>query len=270
MRRPRPEVGSSPVSTPGGRGPVRGGRGAPAPCLLVALLAAACARAPETSGGVVDVGSPAPARGGPHVEALGAPILVGGTSTLSGAGFTPGSRVMLFVATPNGPVAHGPFEPKSVAPTALSWEVPPTVALGDGFATLLVVNTDEAFRESNVVGQHLLAEPETGIPSLTRVNGAGLEPPDATTPFNRVTASVPSGSTLSLEGTGFREPRVNLFTSAGNLGPLDPVAGGTANLIRVTLPAGTPAGPVAFQVVNHPYTGNVLSNAVSVTVSPSR
>jgi hypothetical protein len=205
--------------------------------------------------------------GGPHVAALDAPILVGGASTLSGSGFTPGSLVMLFVATPDGAVAHGPFKPGSVSPTQLSWAVPATVVLGDGFATLVVVNSDEAFRESNVVGQHLFAGPSTGIPSLTGVNGSALEPPDAATPFARVTAPVQAGSTISLEGTEFREPRVNLFASAGNLGPLDPIAGGTASRIRVSLPAGTPAGTVSLQVVNHPYTGNVLSNTVSATVS---
>lgn len=176
---------------------------------------------------------------------------------------------MLFVATPDGAVAHGPFKPGSVSPTQLSWEVPATVVLGDGFATLVVVNSDEAFRESNVVGQHLFAAPSTGIPSLTGVNGSALEPPDAATPFARVTAPVQPGSTISLEGTEFREPRVNLFTPAGNLGPLDPLAGGTASRIRVSLPAGTPAGTVSLQVVNHPYTRNVLSNTVSTTVSPA-
>jgi len=44
------------------------------------------------------------------------------------------------------------------------------------------------------------------------------------------------------------------------------LAGGTSTQIRVTIPSDTPTGPGSFQVVNSPYRGNVISNAVSVPI----
>jgi hypothetical protein len=71
---------------------------------------------------------------------------------------------------------------------------------------------------------------------------------------------------VTIGGSGFNGPLVNLFTATGNLGPLSPLPGGTAGSFQVTVPANAPTGPGSFQVVNTPYTGNVLSNAVSVPI----
>jgi hypothetical protein len=74
------------------------------------------------------------------------------------------------------------------------------------------------------------------------------------------------GAAVTIVGTGFNRPRLNLYTATGNLGPLSPLAGGTATTIRVTVPASAPTGPATFQAVNAPYSGNVISNAVSAVV----
>src|SRR5690606_26551606 len=36
--------------------------------------------------------------------------------------------------------------------------------------------------------------------------------------------------------------------------------------VQIQLPAGLPTGPGAFQVINSPYVGNVVSNSVSVAI----
>jgi hypothetical protein len=73
---------------------------------------------------------------------------------------------------------------------------------------------------------------------------------------------------VEIEGTGFNDPRVNLYTFAGNVGPLVPLAGGTSSRIGVTIPNDAPTGQGSIEVANAPYTGNVRSNAVSVGVGP--
>ncbi|MDG2306757.1 MAG: hypothetical protein P8R42_19305 [Candidatus Binatia bacterium] len=59
---------------------------------------------------------------------------------------------------------------------------------------------------------------------------------------------------------------MNLFTAAGNVGPLSPLPGGSSTSFQITVPPSTVTGPGSVQVVNNPYVGNVLSNAVSVPI----
>jgi len=73
---------------------------------------------------------------------IAAPIVIGQANALTGAGFTAGSVIDLFVAAPTGVRGYGPFMPTSWSPTALSWFAPASVTLGKGFGTVRVINTD--------------------------------------------------------------------------------------------------------------------------------
>jgi hypothetical protein len=129
-----------------------------------------------------------------------------------------------------------------------------------------VINTDQGFLASAAQSQWLFGSAAFGLPTITAVNGTGLPAPDPALPTAYIETSLAQGSTATITGTGFSTPLVNLFTAAGNLGPLTPLPGGTATQIRVVVPAGAPTGPGSFQVVNAPYTGTVTSNAVSVVI----
>ncbi len=212
------------------------------------------------------VGAPAVAV---TLDPIPSPIVVGQPITLTGSGFTAGSVIRLFVATASGPQTYGPYAPTTFTATTLGWDVDPAVLLGNGFGSVLIINTDQGFMSSNPQSQLLYGDPARNMPTITHVNGIALRPVDPTIPTANVETVVPQGTTLTLTGTGFNNPLVNLFTSSGNVGPLNPLAGGTATQIQVVVPASAPTGPGSLQVVNHPYTGNVLSNAVSVPIGAS-
>lgn len=202
----------------------------------------------------------------PSLDPLPQPIVVGDSLTLDGLGFRAGSVVKLFVATAAGVTDHGPLTPSSYGPTSLSVDVPATVPLGNGFATVQVVNTDQGWIASSARGQLVHGSAPDNLPTILAVGGVGLRPFDPSIPTANVESLVLPGSTVTLSGTGFNAPLVNLFTASGNVGPLAPLGGGSATQLQVILPSGTPTGPGSFQVVNAPYTGNVQSNAVSVPV----
>jgi hypothetical protein len=201
----------------------------------------------------------------PALAAITGLLQVGGANNLIGTNFTPGSRVKLFVATAGGAMSFGPYTPASATPTTLTWTIPASVPLGSGYAAVQVVNTDEGYSDSNVLGQLLVAAPTSGVPSILAVDGQGLAPagPEAVA---HVDVTIAPGAAVTLTGTAFASPLVNVFTAAGNLGPLTPLAGASATHLQVTLPAHAPTGPGSLQVVNAPYTGNVQSNAVSVAI----
>jgi sugar lactone lactonase YvrE len=204
--------------------------------------------------------------GGPLLDPLPSPVVAGGFLTVTGAGFTNGSVIKLFVATPSGVVAHGPYTPDTRTAGFLITNLPPTIPLGSGFVSVQVINTDQGFLASAAQSQWLFGNAAFGLPTITAVNGTGLPAPDPALPTAYIETSLAQGSTATITGTGFSSPLVNLFTAAGNLGPLTPLPGGTATQIRVVVPAGAPTGPGSFQVVNAPYTGTVTSNAVSVVI----
>lgn len=195
------------------------------------------------------------------------PIVVGASNTFPGGGFLPGSVLKMFVSTAGGPVDTNPagWPPTSRTATSLTWEIPPDVPLGQGFATLYVVNTDQGYRESNVLALHVFGSAEAGIPTIQDLNGSALKEPDASIPGAHVERVLAAGSTVAIGGTGFNAPLVNLFTSSGNLGPLTPLPGGTATSFQVVVPSNVPAGPGTFQVVNTG-TGYKLSNAVDAVL----
>src|SRR5690606_934389 len=127
--------------------------------------------------------------------------------------------------------------------TSLTWIVPATVPLGNGFVTLHIVNRDQGYIVSNEQSQLLRGAATANIPTILSINGAAVRPADPTIPLAFVENVLAPGSIATIGGTGFRAPLVNLFTAAGNLGPLAPSAGGTATSIRVVVPANAPTGP---------------------------
>jgi hypothetical protein len=185
---------------------------------------------------------------------------------LSGSGFTPGSVLKLYVATATGVAPYGPFTPLAQGAGALFIDLPPTIALGNGFATAQVVNTDEGFLESNPQSQLLYGSAAWNIPSLFTIDDVPIAAPDPSVPLAHVDTQVRAGATVTLGGNGFDAPLVNLFTAAGNVGPLAPLPGGGGAEIEVVVPASAPTGPGSFQIVNQPFEGNVASNAVSVVI----
>ena len=66
--------------------------------------------------------------GTPIISSIPAVVLVGGSFTVSGSGFTPGSVLNFFVATSGGPVNKGPLTPNlPTSPTLLTVKVPATI-----------------------------------------------------------------------------------------------------------------------------------------------
>jgi hypothetical protein len=191
-------------------------------------------------------------------------LFVGGQNSVYGSGFTPGSVVKLYIATASGPVAVGPYPVSSYSQTALSVFVPPDVSLGNGFASVQVINTDAGFRESNVSPALLFGDPADAIPSIRTINAAPLGPAELSIGVAHIDTVVAKGSTVTIAGTGFNAPVVNVFTAAGNIGPLPALPGGTSTLFQIAIPAGAPTGPGNFQVVNT--VGFKASNAVSSVI----
>jgi hypothetical protein len=202
----------------------------------------------------------------PRLDPIAAPLVVGGTVTLSGSNFTAGSVIMLFIAMPGGAQSAGPFVPLSRSATALVWTIPATVPLGNGFGSVVVVNTDRGFASSNAQSQLLYGAASANLPTLQAVNGVALAAADPGAPLAYVQTVLTAGATMTLTGSGFNAPLINLFTIAGAPGPLVPLSGGSSTAVRVVVPAGVATGPGALQIVNAPYAGNVMSNAVSVPI----
>ena len=93
---------------------------------------------------------PAVAPGTPVISSIPAVVLVGGSFNVTGSGFTAGSVLNFFVATASGPVNEGPLTPNlPTSPTLLTVKVPATIPLGQGFVSVVVINTDEGFKSSN-------------------------------------------------------------------------------------------------------------------------
>ena len=217
--------------------------------------------------------APVPPPQPPRLHPVTGPLTAGGRNVLYGSDFTPGSVVKLYVATPAGPVAYGPYPPAGRGADWIAWTLPaeeasgpcaPWFCLGNGFAAVQVINTDEGFLASNVVGALLLGEASAGFPSITHINTLGLAPPDPGVSLAHIDTAVPKGFWITVEGTGFADPVVNLFAAAGNVGPLTPMAGATATRLQVLIPVGAPTGPGTFQVVNRP--SYRVSNAVAAVI----
>jgi hypothetical protein len=183
----------------------------------------------------------------PAITSIPSVILVGSTFTITGTGFTVGSVVNFFISTATGTINKGPLTPSSHSPTMLQVNVPDTIPLGQGFAAVVVVNTDQSYVSSKAAYALLQGDAAHGIPTITKINGKGLastsiDPNYAT---NNVETVVPQGSKVMLGGMGFDTKNgvaIDIFCASpgGKVGPffLNPGnAGLTSNLLTFTIPA---------------------------------
>jgi hypothetical protein len=225
------------------------------------------------------------APGQPHINSNGIPgiIVVGDPAgfDIMGTGFTPGSVVNFFVSTSGGPKKKGTLTPlKPHGSTMMTVVVPDTIPLGQGFASVVVVNTDKPGSPMSNPGFALLeGDPLVGIPTLKTINGMGLDPTSNDPRFatNNVATVVVQGTTVKLGGTGFDTAKgvgVDLFCACPPLGKvqffLNPGNPGlTSTQLSFLLPAkGMPkspaTGPGSFVVTNQG--SGKKSNAVSVPI----
>ena len=196
------------------------------------------------------------------LNSIPAPIVIGAQNTVTGSGFSAGSVVVMFVAIGSGAETYGPFAPTTRSPTTLTFLVPASVPVGNGFCAVLVVNTDDGFIASNAQAQLLYAAAGAGFPTITALNGVALTPPDLSVPLANVSTVVAQNSTLTVEGTGFSSPVVVLYSSNPTAAALEPLAGGSSTQVQVVVPAGIPTGPGALQVLNRPsFTGSGVVSA---------
>jgi hypothetical protein len=213
-------------------------------------------------------------------------ILVGSTFDIKGTVFRPGSVVNLFVSTSGGPRKAGTFKPlQPHGSTMMTVAVPDTVSLGQGFASVEVINTDiPSFPHSNTAFALLQGNPLAGIPTLKTINGMGLAKTSSDPRFatNNVETVVLQGATVKLGGTGFDTANgvaVDIFCACPPSGkitkffnPGDPHF--TSTLIMYPLPAkglskSPPTGPASFRVDNKGTVAPLYakqSNAVSVPI----
>ena len=144
-----------------------------------------------------------------------------------------------------------------------------------------VVNTDQGFKESNRAAALLQGSAAAGIPSLTSINGVGLDPTSKDPNFatNNVRTVVMQGTTVTLGGTGFDAVNgvaVNLFCACrrGKVGPflVGPGPNLSPSFVKFLLPASganaPPTGPGSLVVINKGADGKFSksSNAVSAPI----
>ena len=213
----------------------------------------------------------------PFISSIPSIIDVGGSFVISGSHFSAVPLVNLFVATSTGPINAGPLTPSFKSSTKLTVAIPSNVTLGQGFAEVQVVNTDQGYKASNSVPALLQGSAAAGIPTLTGVNGVGLAPTSSQPSYavNNVQTVIKQGTSVTLDGTGFDASNgvaVNVFCACtgGKVGPffVNPGPGLTPILFSFPLPAGVPTGPGSVVVINKGADGSYSksSNAVSVPI----
>jgi hypothetical protein len=225
--------------------------------------------------------------GPPTLDAIaGGAVVVGGTNTLTGTNFTAGTVIKFFVNTGSAiedVSGSGGFTPTAATPTSLTWDIPATIPLGEGFGSIFVVNTDQGFTVSNTQYALLDGDAADNLPTLKMVNGTSRSSSlDPGVPVAHTDTVVAPGATITIGGTGFNNPGVDVFaasTSSPDPAPtavLCPVAkygpafpGGSATSLEFTVPANVPPGPAIFQLTNSPYAGNVKSNTASAVAGAS-
>ncbi|MBK7975337.1 MAG: hypothetical protein IPK07_19320 [Deltaproteobacteria bacterium] len=231
------------------------------------------ARALHAESGCVTIGARAPAT----LEAPATPVRAGGSVTLTGTNITPGTVLKVFVGTatggfdayPSGLVPDATTDTTWSGALSFPWTVSPpdNISLGQGYASLVLVRTDQGFDTSNAVGAVLLGNDALlpKVPSITKLAGLDLSPSSADPSIHvaNVEGLITPGAPLVVEGTGFTNPVVNLYTSIGNLGPLTPTTSSQTS-IQVDVPANAKIGPGSVQVVNQ--FSFRISNAVSIPI----
>jgi hypothetical protein len=198
------------------------------------------------------------------LDPIPVPLQIGGSNTLTGSGFTPGSVVLLYVATSSSAQSVGPLAPSAQSAGQLTFTIPVNTNPGNGYASVLVVNTDQGYTVSNSQSQLLFAAAASGLPTITSLNGVALSPADPSVPVANVSTVVVQGATLTVGGTDFSNPVVALFSSNPSSAALEPLPGGTSTQFQVVVPSDIPTGPGAVLVLNRP--SFQASNAVSVPI----
>ena len=212
------------------------------------------------------VPTPTPDPGTVVLDAPPGTCYVGATETLTGFGFSEGSVVNAWVSTSTGPQKYGPFDTTFVSSTEIEWLIPASINPGRGFVTVQIINTDEGFIKSNVVGAPLASAASLDLPTITQIDGADVQAPTQQVPLGYVETSIQQDTGITVDGTGFANPIVNLFTSTGKLS-IVPEAGGTDTSFTMIVPAAATTGPGALQVINRGAgTPWPVSAAVSVSI----
>ncbi len=217
---------------------------------------------------------------GPVISSVPAVIKVGDSFTIGGTGFTKGSVVNFFVATATGPVNFGPLAPSSRTATLLTVPVAASkvTTLGQGVASVQVINTDQKFAASNPATAQLFGDTRDGFPNLMGINGKGLAATSTDPSFatDNVETVVVQNHPVTLSGNGFDTVHgvaIDLFCDcAGGKMPtvfLNPGAPGlSATALAFTLPSSVGTGPGSFVISNKGAKGDyaIKSNAVSVPI----
>jgi hypothetical protein len=233
--------------------------------------------AADTSAPGVATKTPSAEPGTPVISNIPAVVLVGGSFDVTGSGFTAGSVLNFFVATGSGPVNEGPLTPNlPTSPTLLTVKVPDSIPLGEGFVSVVVINTDEGFKSSNPAYALLQGSAGAGVPSITAIDGKGLAATSSNPKYatNNVETVVVQGSAVKLGGNGFDTDNgvaIDLFCACtgGKVGPFflnTGNAGLSPTLLTFTLPAAglpnSPAtGPGSFVVSNRGDDGSYRKGA---------
>jgi hypothetical protein len=263
----------------------------PSEFFLVSLSAAANARLSDSLGQATILNDDA-APGGPLLDPVpDGVITVGGTTTLTGVNFTAGTVIKLFVNMGDSidDVALDGYMPTAFTANTLTWDIPATIALGQGFGSIFVVNTDQCTGTppdvvtcptSNTQYALLHGDEADNLPTITAIAGTPLSTTlEAGVPVAHADTVVTPGATVTITGTGFNTPGMNLFAASqdgADPAPTPYPCGvtnyggsfllGTSTGVQFTIPADVPAGPANFQAVNSPFTGNVESNSVSAVM----
>ncbi len=207
------------------------------------------------------------------------PVLVGGDLIINGSGFTKGSEVNFFVSTSSGPANEGPLKPDAATLSAikLTVPVPATISPGQGFVSVVVVNTDEGFVQSNPGFALLQGSAAAGLPSITGLDGDRLAATSLDPDFAvaNVETTLLQGSSVVINGNGFDTTHgvaVDVFCACPESGgklKTQFLNAGNAGLkpdsITFALPPTTPTGPGSI-IVSNAAGGSysAKSNAVSV------
>jgi hypothetical protein len=216
----------------------------------------------------------------PSITSTSNPVFVGDSFTIKGSGFTAGSVVNFFVATATGPVNFGPLTPSAHSPASLTVPVSSAkvTTLGQGVVSVVVVNTDQGFTQSNSATAQLFGANHDGFPNLTAINGVGLAATSIDPSFatDNVQTVVMQSHTVKLGGNAFDTVNgvaIDLFCDCpGGKIPTTFLNPGNAGLraaaLSFTLPASAATGPGSFVVYNKGSKGDyaVKSNAVSVPI----
>jgi hypothetical protein len=154
----------------------------------------------------VPMPTPTPLPGHPRITTVQNPILAGANFTIKGSGFIKGSVSTSLSALLSGRLSMCSIRTSAPSPPMqLTVPVPATIKLGQGFVSVVVINTDEGFADSNPGFAQLQGSAAAGLPSITGLNGhplatTSLDPSYAVT---NVETTLMQGSLVTINGTGF-------------------------------------------------------------------